>query len=182
MGYVTHQGSNCRRWVKQPNARSVPGDSLSPVALQEKARAAGLLGERQRITDSKSFRSAKAALGVPSHRIGFGSGATWFWALRAPPAPQVTTPVTLPVDVYEFAPADRAPKTSPCYAESMCGRPGALLEWTQAVALVRLSIVGAFSLMTVGASLAARWRSAPLNLAGILPARATLGAQACCGI
>jgi hypothetical protein len=120
--------------------REAPGGGeKSVVALQEKARAAGLLGERQTITDSKSFRSAKAALGVRSHRIGFGPGAVWFWVLPAPPAPEVTTPVTLPVDAYEVAPSDRAPETPPCYAENMCGRPhGVPLDWARGVAILQL--------------------------------------------
>ena len=45
------------------------------VALQDKARAVGLLDEGQSISDAKPFKSAKAALGIRSHRIGFGPGA-----------------------------------------------------------------------------------------------------------
>lgn len=119
-------------------AEALADGEKTVVALQEKARAAGLLGERQTITDSKSFRSAKAALGVRSRRIGFGPGAVWFWVLPAPPAPEVTASVTLPVDVYEVAHSDRAPETSPWYPESPCGRPrGALLEWTRGVAILQ---------------------------------------------
>jgi hypothetical protein len=119
--------------------QALAGGERTVLALQEKARAAGLLGERQTITDSKSFRSAKAALGVRSHRTGFGPGAVWFWVLPAPPAPEVTTPVTLPVDVYAVAPSDRAPETPPCYAENMCGRPhGVPLDWAQGVAILQL--------------------------------------------
>jgi hypothetical protein len=118
---------------------ALAGGEKTVVALQEKARAAGLLGERQTITDSKSFRSAKAALGVRSHRIGFGRGATWFWVLPAPPALEVATPVTVPVDVYEVAPSDRTPETFPCAAESMCGRPhGVPLDWARGVAVLQL--------------------------------------------
>jgi hypothetical protein len=47
---------------------ALAGGEKTVFALQEKARTAGLLGERQSITDSKSFRSAKAALGVRSGR------------------------------------------------------------------------------------------------------------------
>jgi hypothetical protein len=91
--------------IKSFLAEALVGGEATVVALQEKARAAGLLGERQTIADSKSFRSAKAALGVRSHGIGFGRGATWFWVLPAPPASEGATPVTPPVDVYEVAPA-----------------------------------------------------------------------------
>jgi hypothetical protein len=115
------------------------GGEKTVVALQEMARAAGLLAERQTITDSKSFRSAKAALGVRSHRIGFGRGATWFWVLPAPPTPEGVTPVALPVDVYEVHPSDHPPETPPCYAENMCGRPhGVPLDWAQGVAILQL--------------------------------------------
>jgi hypothetical protein len=44
------------------------------------ARAAGLLGERQRIT-SKVFRRAKRSLGIRSIRYGFGAGGRWVWEL-----------------------------------------------------------------------------------------------------
>jgi hypothetical protein len=154
------------------------GGEKAVVALQEKARAAGLLGERQTITDSKSFRSAKAVLRVRSHRVGFGRGAIWFWVLPALPASEPTTRVTLPVDVYEFAPSDRAPETSPCYAQSMCGRlHGALLEWTRAVEILQLrprpsGIPGhrwALFMDDSSGSMAPRGRSAPPNSAGILP-------------
>jgi hypothetical protein len=40
--------------------------------LETAARTAGLLGERQRVTDSKKF--AKKVLGVISRRDGFGRG------------------------------------------------------------------------------------------------------------
>jgi hypothetical protein len=118
---------------------ALAGGEMTVIALQEKARAAGLLGERLTITDSKSFRSAKAALCVRSHRIGFGRGAIWLWVLPAPPASEGTTPVTLPLDVYEVAPSDRAPGTFPYYAETLWAPPhGAPLEWTQGVDILRL--------------------------------------------
>src|SRR5262249_36838293 len=45
------------------------------------ARAAGLLGERQRITHAKVFRRAKVLLGIRSIRDGFGPGGGWAWEL-----------------------------------------------------------------------------------------------------
>jgi hypothetical protein len=56
-------------------ARAVP-------TLEAMARAAGLLGERQRITDAKLFKRAKRSLGIRSVRNGFGSGGEWLWALE----------------------------------------------------------------------------------------------------
>ena len=118
---------------------ALAGGETSVAALEERARAAGLLGEHQTITDLKTFRSAKAALGVRSHRIGFGRGAIWFWVLPAPPASEGATPVTLPVDVYEDAPSDRTLETSPCHAERVCARPhGVPLDWTRTVEILQL--------------------------------------------
>ena len=117
---------------------ALAGGERTVVALQEKARAAGLLGEHQSITDSKVFRSAKAALGIRSRRVGFGRHAVWLWVLPAPPAPEVTTPVTLPVNVYEVAPSDRTPETSRCSAERGGGRPhGAPIEWIRGVDILQ---------------------------------------------
>jgi hypothetical protein len=128
------RGSEIESFLKQ----ALADGEKTVVALQEKARAAGLLGERQTITDSKSFRSAKAALGVRSHRIGFGRGATWFWALPAPPASEGTTPVTLSVDVYDVAPSDRTPETSSCYEENAGGRPHHTpIEWIRGVNILQ---------------------------------------------
>jgi hypothetical protein len=112
---------------------ALAGGKMSVAALEERARAAGLLGERQTITDSKSFRSAKAALGIHSRRIGFGRGATWFWGPPDPPASESTTP-----GVYEVAPSDRTPETACCSAESAGGRPhGAPIEWMRGVAILQ---------------------------------------------
>ncbi len=107
------------------------------VALQEKARAAGLLTEGQSITDSKPFKSAKASLGIRSRRIGFGPGAVWFWILSAPPALQVAT-TAKPSDVYDVEPLDRTPETSTCYARGAGERPrSAPIEWIRGVNILQ---------------------------------------------
>ena len=49
--------------------------------LEAKARAAGLLGERQRITHAKLFKRAKKSLGIRSVRSGFGVSGEWSWRL-----------------------------------------------------------------------------------------------------
>jgi hypothetical protein len=59
------------------------GGALQVAELEVKARAAGLLGDRQTITNSKPFKAAKVALQIQSRRTGFGRGAVWFWALPA---------------------------------------------------------------------------------------------------
>jgi hypothetical protein len=51
------------------------------ASLEVKARAAGLVGERQRITNAKQFRHAKSAIGIPLARNGFGPGGSWAWEL-----------------------------------------------------------------------------------------------------
>jgi hypothetical protein len=83
------------------------------VVLQEKASAVGLLVEGQSISDAKLFKSAKAALGIRSRRVGFGPGGTWAWALPAPPIPEVTTPVALSVDVYGASPSNNIAEILP---------------------------------------------------------------------
>jgi hypothetical protein len=57
--------------------------ALAPRLLDGKARAAGLLGERQRITDAKAFKRTKKRLGVRSIRDGFGRSGLWLWQLPA---------------------------------------------------------------------------------------------------
>jgi hypothetical protein len=62
--------------------------SLTVADLEVRARAAGLLGEHQRITDAKHFKRAKAKLNIKSWRHGFGSRGAWFWSLPARPCSQ----------------------------------------------------------------------------------------------
>jgi hypothetical protein len=57
------------------------GGRVAVSDLTNKARAAGLLGERQAISTAKLFRAAKKALGVISLRVGFGPTGEWFWSL-----------------------------------------------------------------------------------------------------
>jgi hypothetical protein len=116
---------------------ALAGGEETVVALQEKARAAGLLTEGQSITDSKPFKSAKASLGIRSRRIGFGPGAVWFWILPAPPALQVAT-TAKPSDGYDVEPLDRTPRTFPCHAESAGERPrSAPIEWIRGVNILQ---------------------------------------------
>jgi hypothetical protein len=56
-------------------------DALAVPKLEVMARAAGLLGERQRISNAKPFRKAKSALDIQSVRDGFGAGGGWLWKL-----------------------------------------------------------------------------------------------------
>jgi hypothetical protein len=50
--------------------------------LEVAARAVGLLGDGQRITGAKPFKTAKKSLGIRSVRSGFGSAGVWLWLLE----------------------------------------------------------------------------------------------------
>jgi hypothetical protein len=52
--------------------------------LDEKARAQGLLGERQSITTARVFKRAKKSLGITSRRTGFGAQSKWHWQMPPP--------------------------------------------------------------------------------------------------
>jgi putative DNA primase/helicase len=60
---------------------------MSVADLEAEARAAGLLGERQRLSYNKAIRVAADSLGVVRKREGFGRGAAYHWSL--PDAPCV---------------------------------------------------------------------------------------------
>jgi hypothetical protein len=51
---------------------ALAADAVPVPELDEKARAKGLLGERQSITTAKVFKRAKKSLGITSRRSGFG--------------------------------------------------------------------------------------------------------------
>jgi hypothetical protein len=61
--------------------RSLAACALGVSDLEVKARAAGLLGDRQQIQHAKTFKKAKKALGIRSIRDGFGSGGKWAWSM-----------------------------------------------------------------------------------------------------
>jgi hypothetical protein len=61
--------------------KALADEALGVSKLEAMARAAGLLGERQRITHARLFRRAKMSLGIRSIRDGFGAGGGWSWEL-----------------------------------------------------------------------------------------------------
>jgi hypothetical protein len=61
--------------------KALAAEPLGVRKLNAMARAAGLLTERQRITDARVFRQAKTALGIQSMRHGFGPRGGWAWEL-----------------------------------------------------------------------------------------------------
>jgi hypothetical protein len=60
---------------------SLAGGALAVTELDARARAAGLLGERQSITHIRVFKRAKKSLGIRSLRAGFGARSQWRWQL-----------------------------------------------------------------------------------------------------
>jgi hypothetical protein len=90
-------------------------EALGVPKLEEKARAAGLLGERQRITHAKLFRRAKISLGIRSIRDGFGAGGGWSWEL-----PRISE--------------GKAPSPSPIAPQSVCKKQLLPHEWVEGVA------------------------------------------------
>jgi putative DNA primase/helicase len=61
------------------------GGLMSVADLEAEARAAGLLGERQRLSYNKAIRAAADSLGVVRKREGFGRGAAYHWSLPDDP-------------------------------------------------------------------------------------------------
>ena len=60
---------------------ALAGAAVSVPNLETMARAEGLLGEGQRVTDAKLFKRAKKSLGIRSTRAGFGTDGGWVWEL-----------------------------------------------------------------------------------------------------
>jgi hypothetical protein len=60
---------------------SLANGALAVAELEARARAAGLLSQRQQIQHAKTFKKAKSALGIRSIRDGFGGDGKWAWHL-----------------------------------------------------------------------------------------------------
>ena len=119
--------------------QALAGGEQSVVALQERARAAGLLSERQSITDSKPFKSAKTRLGVQSKRVGFGPGATWFWGLAGTSIQAPTTKVAEWRHVCDVDSQNHITEIFPRAVESRAERPRDVpLEWVEGVDVLKI--------------------------------------------
>jgi hypothetical protein len=75
--------------------KALAAKAVGVPQLDMMARAAGLLGERQSITQAKVFRRAKNSLDIRSIRDGFGAGGGWAWEL--PRRSEETEPCASPV-------------------------------------------------------------------------------------
>ncbi len=114
--------------------RVLAGGALAVAELEAKARAAGLLGERQQIQHAKAFKKAKKSLGIRSVRDGFGVGGKWAWLLPPQSVPLATDSRSNPeVDVDGHArpdPVANAPDGLPPELEG-CRLPQ---QWANGVA------------------------------------------------
>src|ERR1700730_5515099 len=94
LGSCTSRPTQSTRGSKQDAMVFLQGVlATGPAAvtkIEERARAAGLLSDRQDISHAKRFKHAKAALGIASIRQGFGRNGEWAWAL--PPPDEVLAP------------------------------------------------------------------------------------------
>jgi len=98
--------------------RALAGGALEVGELEVKARAAGLLGERQEIQHAKLFKKAKKAMGIRSIRAGFGSSGKWAW-LMPPPAPRIAiTASTVDAKERPSIRAEKAPARAPAEPKS----------------------------------------------------------------
>jgi hypothetical protein len=90
-------------------------DRIAVSELTLAARAEGLLGDRQSVTTSKLFKSAKKALRIQSVRDGFAGNGQWFWVLPVQAVP-----------VASLAPTDHVcdglEKSQVIYAEGISTR------------------------------------------------------------
>jgi hypothetical protein len=84
---------------------ALAADAVPVPELDEKARAKGLLSERESITTAKVFKRAKKSLGITSRRIGFGAQSKWHWQMPPPEQQNESSVEARP----EPAPARRIP-------------------------------------------------------------------------
>src|SRR5262249_5954449 len=66
--------------------------ALPVKAIEAEARAAGLLGARQPLSQCRALRDARLMLRLHVVREGFGADGRWVWTRTLPKEPQPTTP------------------------------------------------------------------------------------------
>jgi hypothetical protein len=84
------RGNNESRSGKDEAADFLRGlltaEGIAVIEIEREAREAGLLGPDSAISQNKSFRSAREALGVvPQRKGGAGASGQWVWALPVTP-------------------------------------------------------------------------------------------------
>src|SRR6185369_1047272 len=65
-------------------------------AIEAEARAAGLLGARQPLSQCRALRDARLMLKLNVVREGFGADGRWLWTRTPPKAPTPPTPPAQP--------------------------------------------------------------------------------------
>jgi len=106
---------------------ALAADAVGVPKLDAMGHAAGLLGERQRITQAKLFRRAKRSLGIRSRRDGFGEGGGWSWELP----PSSDAPATISATTQAFSTRTRHPSRvglGSCINSRKAGRAGCSAE------------------------------------------------------
>jgi hypothetical protein len=111
--------------------RALAGGALAVVELEAKARAAGLLGERQQIQHAKAFKKAKKALGIRSVRDGFGSGGKWAWLMPAQVVIGVGSVANSPLNTKEQHSVRNA--ELPCERLAALESRGIVQQWIEGV-------------------------------------------------
>ena len=81
---------------------ALAGGAVAVAELEVHARAAGLVWERQRVSDAKTFKAAKKKLGIISRRAGFGRDGEWSWGL---PTIRTVKPAEMAADLAPKVPA-----------------------------------------------------------------------------
>jgi len=123
--------------IRPPNAitdflyRALAGGALGVEELEIKARATGLLGERQQIQHAKAFKKAKKALGIRSIRAGFGSSGKWDWLMPPQAAPEIGSVANsdLATDIQRPVRDSELPDKSFAASES----PSVVQQWLEGV-------------------------------------------------
>ena len=112
--------------------------ALGVPELEARARAAGLLVERQRITHAKAFKKAKKSLGIRSVRDGFGAGR-WLWQLPEQCAVPIADPAALlsagpDGDIHAEVPSGPGHSSQPAADDRIPTERRIPLDWIEGVA------------------------------------------------
>jgi hypothetical protein len=122
---------------------TLAGGEVEVAVIESRARAAGLLSERQKIEHAKLFKEAKRMLGIRSRRIGFGRDGRWVWRLETsrevtlenPDAPTRSDSCTGPADVVDHS----RPKPATYTSDRNSTEPGRIpSEWRDGFTILEI--------------------------------------------